>query len=184
MLGPVLEGERIRLEPPGSALVAPYLRWFADPEVTRYLLHRTPVTARGEEQWIEDAARDDARIVWAIALKAQGQPIGGIAFEKIDWRSRHGELGYLIGEREEWGKGKATEAIRLATRYAFRELGLEKAWAQVVSANEASRRALERVGYRQCGLRRRHFFEGGRWHDAWLGEILKDEWIAMEGSRP
>jgi RimJ/RimL family protein N-acetyltransferase len=50
----------------------------------------------------------------------------------------------------------------------------------VIDGNEASRRALERVGYRQCGVRRRHFLVDGEWRDAWLGEILRDEWEAHE----
>jgi RimJ/RimL family protein N-acetyltransferase len=29
-------------------------------------------------------------------------------------------------------------------------------------------------------LRRRFYFIDGRWHDAWLGEILRDEWEAAQ----
>jgi len=68
---------------------------------------------------------------------------------------RRAELGYVIGERDQWGKGFATEAIALATSYAFLELALQKVWASVVAPNEASRRALERNGYRQCAVFRR-----------------------------
>jgi len=95
-------------------------------------------------------------------------------------RNRNAESGIVLGEKDIWGKGYATEAMRLRTRYAFRDLGLETVYTYVVLPNDASRRALERVGYRQCGVWRRHHFVDGHWHDAWLGEILRDEWEATQ----
>ena len=44
MLGPIIEGERIRLEPPRAEFLPTYIRWFTDMTVTRYLLHRNPPT--------------------------------------------------------------------------------------------------------------------------------------------
>jgi RimJ/RimL family protein N-acetyltransferase len=184
MLGPVIEGERIRLEPPRAEFLPAYVRWFADMAVTRYLLHRYPPTAKQEEEWLEATARDQHKVLWAIVLKDPGRLIGNTAIESIDWRNRRGESGTLIGERDEWGKGYATEAMRLRTRYAFCELGLEKITTHVILPNDASRRALERVGYRQCGLRRRHQLVDGAWHDMWMGEILKEDWErAKENAR-
>jgi RimJ/RimL family protein N-acetyltransferase len=118
--------------------------------------------------------------MWAIVLRDGGRLIGNTGFHRISWRNRHAESGTVIGEKDEWGKGCATEAMRLRTCYAFRELGLEKVFTTVWGPNDASRRALETVGYRQCGLMRRHFFIDGHWHDAWLGEILRDEWEARQ----
>jgi len=115
-------------------------------------------------------------VMWSMLRATDGGLIGNISLYKIVWRHRHGEVGYVIGERDQWGKGYATEAVALATRYAFRELGLEKVWATVIAPNEASRRALERNGYRQCALFRSDRYVDGRWHDLWVGEILKSEW--------
>src|SRR2546427_198760 len=49
MFGPVIEGARVRLEPPRGEDAALFQRWFADIEVTRYLLHRHPPTLRQDE---------------------------------------------------------------------------------------------------------------------------------------
>ena len=84
-------------------------------------------------------------------LKHNGRLIGNAALDHIDWRNRRAESGIVIGEKDEWGKGYAGEAMRLRTRYAFRELGLETVTTRVVLANAASRRGLERAGYRQAG---------------------------------
>ncbi|HET8578414.1 MAG TPA: GNAT family protein [Methylomirabilota bacterium] len=180
MLGPVLGGERIRLEPPRPEYVPAYQRWFADMEITRYLRYRFPLTVTQQGDWLERVAKDESVVLWAIVLEDGGRLIGNTAIEKINWRNRHAETGIVIGEKEAWGQGYATEAMRLRTRYAFRELGLEALYTHVVLPNDASRRALEQVGYKQCGLWRRHDFVDGHWHDAWLGEILRDEWEARQ----
>lgn len=44
MLGPVTEGQRVRLEPPGSGHLANAPRWFADLAATRDILHRRACT--------------------------------------------------------------------------------------------------------------------------------------------
>ena len=184
MLGPILEGERVRLVPPRVEYFPAYERWFADMAVTRYLLFRFPFTPKAEGEWLENVGKDPHQVFWAIVIKHNDRLIGGTSLEHIDWRNRRAESGTIVGEKDEWGKGYASEAMRLRTRYAFRELGLETVTTRVVLANEASRRGLERAGYRQAGVLRHHWFVDGRWHDAWIGEILRDEWEATQETTP
>jgi hypothetical protein len=49
MFGHVIEGARVRLEPPRPEWSPIYQRWLADMEVTRYLVQRNPPTLRQEE---------------------------------------------------------------------------------------------------------------------------------------
>jgi RimJ/RimL family protein N-acetyltransferase len=186
MLGPILGGPRIRLEPPRPEFFPTYLRWFADPNITRYLVQRHPPSLRQEEAWFERMAESRDDVVWAIVLPATGLAIGATGLHRIDWRNRHAYNGILLGERAEWGKGYAAEAIRLETAYAFQELNLEKVLTEVYAPNAASRRTMERAGFRGCGVRRRNVLLDGEWHDEWLGEILRDEWLKDDGagSRP
>src|SRR5262245_27486244 len=182
MFGPVIEGEHVRLEPPKPESGPLFQRWFADMEVTRYLTHRHPPSARQEENALEEAAEDTTKVLWAIALASgndAGKVIGGTVLEKIDWRNRDAESGIMIGAKSEWRRGRASEAMGLRTDYAFRELGLRKVWTGVRLPNHGSRRALEKAGYRQCGLQRQHFFVGGRWLDVWLAEIHREDWEEM-----
>ncbi|HYB40803.1 MAG TPA: GNAT family protein [Candidatus Methylomirabilis sp.] len=176
MFGPVVEGERVRLEPPRVDCASIYLRWFADMEVTRYLLYRHPPSLRQEGDFLDKAAEDPHVVLWSIAAKEDGRLIGATALEKIDWRTRDASSGIVIGERSEWRRGRASEAMRLRTEYAFAELGLRKLWTGVWLPNHGSRRALEKAGYRQCGLMRRHAFVAGRWLDVWLAELHREDW--------
>jgi ribosomal-protein-alanine N-acetyltransferase len=176
MLGPVLEGERVRLAPPRPENLETFVRWFAEPAVTRYLSRRYPPSLKQEEEWLERMAGSTEDITWAVGLKDTGALIGVTGLHRIDWRHRHGWIEISLGARSAWGQGYATEAISLGTSYAFEELGFEKILASVYGGNGASVRLLIKVGYRECGLLRRSAFFAGQWHDEWLAEILREDW--------
>src|SRR5438128_7677311 len=107
-------------------------------------------------------------------IDAEGKTIGATGIHNIDWLAAHAITGIVIGEKDCWGKGYATEAMRLRTRYAFRELNLHKLMTEVDTENVASRKALERSGYKTVGIRRDQSFREGKWKDRWLGEVLRD----------
>lgn len=176
MFGPILTGERIRLVPPGEEMIPLFCEWFADTTVNRYLNLRFPPSSKMEEEWYNRTARSDHDIVWAITV--EGKPIGSTGIHSIDWLNRHATTGTIIGDRSEWGKGYGSETMRLRTRYAFENLNLEKLMTQVFEGNDASRRALEKAGYRQYGLAHKHMYLNGKWYDSWMGEILRDDWLA------
>jgi RimJ/RimL family protein N-acetyltransferase len=183
MFGPIIEGERVRLEPPKIEDASIYIRWFADPQMTRYMLVRNPPSSQQEEEWLNQMAHSQVDVLWSIVLRESSKLIGNTGLHRIDWRHRHAHSGIIIGDPTQWGKGYATEAMLLRTAYAFRELGLEKVLTSVYMGNNGSRRALERAGYKQCGMLRRNRFFHGTWHDEWLGEVLREEWESEHGHR-
>ena len=143
-------------------------------EVTRYLGRRSAVALYYEVEILKKFGESEDTVFWII--EAGGEAIGATGIHEIDWINANATTGIVIGEKQHWRKGYATEAMRLRTRYAFRELNLHKLMTEVFLGNEASRRALEKNGYRTIGTRRDHFFTLGRWHDIWLGEVLREDW--------
>jgi [ribosomal protein S5]-alanine N-acetyltransferase len=178
MLGPTLVGSKVTLAPIKPEHLSHYLEWFADAEVTRFLMRDTPPTLKDEEAWFERVARSEQDVIWGLFV--EGTHIGSTGIHQIDWRNRRGMTGILIGDRTWWGRGIAGDSHALRTRYAFEELGLQKLVTQVCDGNTASRRALERVGYRTVGIYRRHEFRRGQWWDVWIGELLRDEWLVRQ----
>lgn len=178
MFGPVIEGERIRLVPVTPEMLPNYVRWFADPEVTRYMGVTCPFSLKQEEEWYERIAASENDVLWAILVA--DRHIGSTGIHRINWKDRRAITGNLIGDKSEWGKGYGSEVVRLRTRYAFMELGLEKVETEAFMENIGSRRCLEKAGYRQYGTARRHTFRHGRWHDMWLADLLRDEWLAAQ----
>jgi [ribosomal protein S5]-alanine N-acetyltransferase len=178
MFGPLLTGEKIRLVPITADLLPDYVRWLADLDVTCYMGISSSPTIEMERDWYEKTSKDPNELVWAVF--AGEKHIGSTGLHHINWRSRNAISGNLIGAKEEWGKGYGSEAVALRTRYGFEMLGLEKLKTEVLAENLPSRRVLEKAGYKTVGIARRELFRHGRWHDLWLGEVLKDDWLAAQ----
>src|SRR5438132_1102770 len=174
MFGPVLKGTRVTLRPPTKDDLKHYMRWFADPEVIRYLIRPFAFSESMEEAWFNRASEDPNSVAWCIEV--DGKPVGTLGLAQIDWIHRHAVTGTTIGDKSYWRQGIASEAMALRTRFAFRELGLHKLNTAAYAENEASRRALEKTGYRQSGIKRQEHYRDGRFHDLWEGELLREEW--------
>ena len=174
MFGPLLRGDKVTLRPAREDDAQHFVRWFGDMAITRFLSRRMAITLEQEQEFLKKIGESKDDVWWVI--EADGKPIGATGIHGIDWIDAHGTTGIMIGEKESWGKGYATEAMRLRTRYAFRELNLHKLLTEVYTENQASRKALERNGYRAVGVRREQTFREGKWNDQWLGEVLRSEW--------
>lgn len=177
--GPILRGELISLEPPRTEDLPTYRQWLADGEVTRYLLTRFVPSEKQEDEWYERVSSATDSVVWRIV--AGGQTIGNTGIHHIDWISRQGSTGLMIGASDQWGKGFASDAVRARTAFAFDELGLERLESESFVANTGMHRALEKSGYQKIGRKRRCIFRGGEWHDLYMFEVLREEWLAQFG---
>ena len=66
-----------------------------------------------------------------------------------------------------------TEVVHRVCQHAFEEFGLVKIIAHVVTHNPASARVLEKCGYVQEGLLRKHFLKDGQFIDVKLFALLR-----------
>jgi len=64
-----------------------------------------------------------------------------------------GEIAYVIAPAAR-GRGVATEALRLLTRWGFASLGLERIQLRINPGNTGSIRVAEKAGYQREGLLR------------------------------
>src|SRR5437899_2038100 len=159
MLGPVLRGEKVSLEPAQPEDAPLRCRWFADLELSRFWTGPDAPSLRQEEESFERWARDQSGVTWRITL--EGRTIGSAWLCDIDWRNRQAWQGLVIGERSEWGKGYGSEVVKLRTAFAFQELGLERLETSSLESNIGMHRALERSGFHKIGVRHHRFFVQG-----------------------
>jgi len=174
VFGPLLRGEKVTLRPARENDAEHFVRWFADMDVTRFLARRMAISLQQEQEFLKKIGESKDDVWWVIEVA--DQPIGATGIHSINWLDANGTTGIVIGEKGSWGKGYATETMRLRTRYAFRELNLHKLKTQAYMENEGSRRALQKTGYTQAGIQRQEFYKDGRWHDVWEGELLREDW--------
>jgi len=107
-----------------------------------------------------DFADFDAAGLFFWLIKAGDKVVGNISVKEINKRMLTAEIGYSIAT-EARGNGYATDAVRLVTHRAFNQSPLRKLIAYVHEDNLASRRVLEKVGYRPEGVLREHYLING-----------------------
>jgi len=132
-----------------------YLGWLSDPAINAYLEVRfsSHLMVSDLSAFIDDANTSLHTLMLGIFHQESGRHIGNIKLGPIDWNHKVGDIGFLIGDKEQWGKGYASKAIALLSDYAFEQLGLAKLTAGCYSENEGSRRALLKAGFIEEGRR-------------------------------
>lgn len=158
---PFLRGERLTLRSVESEDHAFVHRHWNAPEIRRGINEQRPYSRED----VAEALSTDGRVNF---LACDGdEPVGFVWLFRVDEISARGEIGYWVTP-DEWGSGYATEAARLAIRYATEERGLRKLLARVFEDNDASMRVLEKLGFEAEGVLRDHYLIDGRYVDAHL----------------
>ncbi len=79
----------------------------------------------------------------------------------------------MIGERSAWGRGHATDVVRVHSKFAFGELGLHRIEGHTM--NPAMKRVYEKCGYHHEGVARQKFCQAtAAGDDADLYGLLAD----------
>lgn len=145
------------------------------PEVAAGTFLPHPYADGMAEEWIASQQASYAQGQQIVfALTRTGALIGAMGL-MVDWTHQHAQLGYWIGVPY-WNQGYATEAARAVLRFGFADLGLQRIWAPHFAGNLASGRVMQKIGMRYEGCQRAHYCHQGRFVDAVLYGILRDEW--------
>jgi RimJ/RimL family protein N-acetyltransferase len=99
----------------------------------------------------------------------------------VDPKNRRVEIGWTWVGRPFRRTHVNTEAKYLMLRHAFETLECVRVEFKAHALNDASRRAMERIGARFEGTLRRHMVrENGEWRDTVYYSILDDEWPGVK----
>lgn len=132
-------------------LTSEYLGWLNDPIVQAYTRRRGSVITWSEQEAFLRSTLESTDWHLAIIILSSGKHIGNVSLGAVDMLNLSAELSVMIGQRDEWGKGYASEAIELATEFAFTELGLHRLWAE--SPNPQFNKLIQVLGWRKEGMR-------------------------------
>lgn len=155
---PVLVRERISLIPFPESDILLLSRWFSDEEFQRHQwgAWRGPMSREGaREFWqrfqAEDPASPDTGL---FAIRAEGQTIGFANFRRLNEWNSNADIGIGIGEKELWGQGLGSDALRLLVRYLFDERGLHRIRLHVAARNYRAISAYKKAGFDLEGVER------------------------------
>ena len=170
-------GQTVRLRAIERDDLPTFVRWFNDPEVRRYLLMYMPMSLAEEEKWFEEQLQKRDSRIFAIEAIDGDQPvhIGNIGIHDIDWKNRMTEVGIAIGEKDYWGRGYGSDALKTLLHFAFQEMNLHRVQLRVHDYNARAIRCYEKCGFQHEGRQRQALFRDGEYHDVLLMGILADE---------
>ncbi len=149
--------------------------WNRDSEYSRLLDADAAYmwTPKQLKEWVE---KEKELYFFIIRTLADDKPIGLIDLSGFSWTSRNAWVGIGLGEREYWGKGYGSDAMRVLLRYAFEELNLHRINLDVFEYNERAIRSYLKCGFVEEGRARQALRrEGRRWDMIFMG-VLKSEW--------
>lgn len=170
---PILETERLRLEPLSigdSALLFPMM---ADSQVMAFwdiaeIADPDVVTQMVENQ--VDEMANGRGYFWAIRTLADGAFVGACDLSAIERRHRRAEVSFML-DRESWGNGYAQEAMTAVTAYAA-TIGLRRLSARTQLGNRRSDNLLQKLGFKEEGMLKGHVERDGERRDCRLFGLL------------
>ena len=169
-----ITGKKIRLRAIERSDIPAFVRWFNDPEVRQYLAVYMPMSQAQEERWFEAQLEQRDRFIFGIET-LDGKLIGNLGLINIDWKNSQAVLGIVLGEKEYWGQGYGTDAIRALLSFAFTKMNLNRIRLSVFDYNERAQRCYRKCGFQLEGRLRQAHFSDGRYHDELVMGILREE---------
>jgi RimJ/RimL family protein N-acetyltransferase len=182
---PFLRGEKIYLReirPSDVSQTSAYYRWMNDLEVNRYFEHTGffPTSIEALMERVTSSIKNPDIIALAIMLPTESEEavhIGTVRIGPINWLHRFSELMITV-DRPYWGKGYATEAVKLLRDHAFKKLNLHTLTAHAYSSNKASLRVLEKAGFTIQGTHINQFLLNGEYTDIHLLGMINPNHVA------
>ena len=183
----ILKGELVRLaaldhEELGKA----YAVWNRDSELKR-LMDSSAVSlysSKIEVMFFEKMAEKESLANHFFTIRAldDNRLLGDIGLDVINnWGSREAFVGLEIGNRNDWGKGYGTDAMRIMLRFAFTEINLRRVTLNVFEYNPRGIRSYEKIGFQHEGRARGALLKDGqRWDMLYMG-ILREDWMMRNG---
>ena len=171
---------RFRLRRIVPADVGVIFRGLSDPRVIAHygVSYESLEATQRQMDWFEEIHAAGTGVWWGICERgADDALIGACGLNDVKAEHLRGELGYWLLPGY-WGRGIATECVGAVLEHAFGAMGLHRVGADVDVDNHASRRLLERLGFRLEGVRRDYERKGGAYIDLMNYARLASENVA------
>jgi RimJ/RimL family protein N-acetyltransferase len=146
--------------------VSPWLPWCHENysiEESREFINSRELLSQGGE-WYS----------FGIFEQDGGRVLGGVGINSINRVHQMANLGYWV-RTSAAGRGIATGTTRLAARFAFEQLGLQRVEIVTAAANIASQRVAEKAGARREGILRNRLLIRGESLDAVLFSLVPED---------
>lgn len=128
-------------------------------------------------------AKKDDYYHLGVFEKKSGKLLGSLDFD-IFLRNTHqfANFGYIFNNLH-WGKGYGQEAAKAGLKIGFKQLKLNRLEAAINLHNKNSLRLAKGIGMRKEGIKKRYWFENGKWVDHMI-YVANPEDLGLCASKP
>ena len=179
---PVLSGKKVQLKIflDDQLFDERYFRWLKDKEVMKTIgrnEYMHDVQFSDVMTYVRNLQLSDHDYFFAIQVRKTGEFIGTAKIGSIDWANKTADIGIMIGEKNYWGKGLATETLYLLCEVAFKEMHLRKLTGGCMERNIAMNRCFKKIGFIKEGVRRKQNLLENEYTDHILYGLFKNEFF-------
>ncbi len=154
-----------------------WVKWLNDHEVVKWTSISPPLSYEDEREFFDDTQANLDCLPISICDRKTKQPIGVTSLERDPLNNKSAAFGIIIGDKSFWKKGFGREVLRAMLTIGFEELGLERIHLDVFVDNQAAIDCYEACGLLRVGLERKKFLKTDGFHDTFLYEILKEDFL-------
>jgi diamine N-acetyltransferase len=145
-------------------------QWENDPAIWQISQTLTPFSHFVIEQYVANSHQDifTNKQLRLMICKEGNVPVGTIDLFDFDPLNQRAGIGILIAEKQERGKGFASNALQLLIDYCFSTLNLHQVYCNITADNEKSIILFQRHGFLITGIKK----EWTRGTDGFVDELL------------
>ncbi|MCD6112677.1 MAG: GNAT family N-acetyltransferase [Bacteroidales bacterium] len=107
-----------------------------------------------------------------IDINESKKTIGSIDLFDFDPKNKRAGIGILINKNER-GKGYASEALELLINYSFHTLDLHQLYCNISADNNVSLKLFHNFGFKIIGLKKQWNFINDKWMDEYMLQLIK-----------
>lgn len=149
------------------------IKYAGNPQITRFMSDgfSTLSSSEGAKNFINFVISNPNKIYRAIEVN--GEAVGGIGITvQTDIYRKNAELGYWLAEPF-WGKGFISKTIPMIVAEAFDALDITRIFAKPFHTNVASRRVLEKSGFKLETIFEKAIYKNEEYLDEYVYAIRK-----------
>lgn len=151
--------------------------WRNDPRIWRWCRQNSLISNHDQDAWFKRQAQDPSIQMFMIfkdqTPEKEHAGIGACGLTSIDHVNSRAEFSLYIAPDEQ-RKGFARAALKTLLRHGFDNLNLHLIWGETFDGNPAAK-MFEQIGFVKEGTRREFYFKEGKYIDAHLYSVKKEE---------
>ena len=148
-----------------------------DPEVPRWTAIPSPYGERDAHDYLARVDLDrlaGRELGMAVVEPGSDRLLGSCGLARFDWQDRKAEVGYWVAAHAR-RRSVGTRAVVLLSRWALRELAMERIELLANPANEGSQKLALRAGFTREGLLRAYRRRKGTREDLVMFSLLASD---------